>query len=134
VTGPEDHDGIVELVRRCIWLIDYYGGNDGSIEVVPCLKCATERAIDRLEWSTLHTSTPVGESEMTLQPQIDLLTALRRNLNRIEENGDDGLLTPAAIELKGLLLRRIAIIEAAMKCVAELAATAAGPADPIDDY
>ena len=89
--------------------------------------CAIECAIDRCEWSTLHTSTPVGISEMTLQPQVDLLTALRRNLKRIEENGEDGLLTPAAIELKSLLLRRIANIEAAMERVAELATSVSGP-------
>jgi hypothetical protein len=61
---------------------------------------------------------------MIVQPQTDLLTALRRNLKRIEENGDAGLLTPAAIELKHLLLRRIAEIEAAIGRIAELAAQA----------
>jgi hypothetical protein len=64
---------------------------------------------------------------MTLEPQIDLLTTLRRNLKRIEENGDDGLLTPAAIELKSLLLRRIANIETAIANLNALMARNAAP-------
>jgi len=65
---------------------------------------------------------------MRVQSQTDLLTTLRCNLKRIEENGDDGLLTPAALELKHLLLRRIANIEAAVGRIAELAAPAPGSA------
>jgi hypothetical protein len=63
---------------------------------------------------------------MRVQSQTDLLTTLRCNLKRIEENGDDGLLTPAALELKHLLLRRIANIEATIDRIAELAAQAPG--------
>jgi hypothetical protein len=65
---------------------------------------------------------------MSVQSQTDLLTTLRCNLKRIEENGDDGLLTPAALELKHLLLRRIANIEATVGRIDELAAQAPGRA------
>jgi hypothetical protein len=51
---------------------------------------------------------------MSIQPQDDLLTVLRNNLRRIEEEHHDKDLTPESRELKQLLLRRIAIIEAAM--------------------
>lgn len=50
---------------------------------------------------------------MSSPPATDLINALRHNLGRIEEHGDEGL-TPAALELKALILRRIAIIEAAI--------------------
>lgn len=52
---------------------------------------------------------------MTIQPDSDLLTALRGNLRRIQEEHRDEDLTPAMLELKGLLLRRINVIEAAME-------------------
>ena len=52
---------------------------------------------------------------MTVQPPEDLLTVLRHNLRRIEEEHRDEDLTPAARELKRLLLRRIEIIETAMQ-------------------
>jgi hypothetical protein len=48
---------------------------------------------------------------MSLQPKSDLLTVLRQNLRRIEENGE-GNLSREAIELKRLLQQRIANIEA----------------------
>lgn len=60
------------------------------------------------------------ESAMSVQPPADLLTALRGNLRRIEEEHRDRDLTPAALELKHLLLRRIANIEAAMKSLNQI--------------
>ena len=50
---------------------------------------------------------------MSVPPQDDLLTVLRSNLSRIEEEHRDEDLPPAARDLKRLLLRRIANIEAA---------------------
>ena len=47
----------------------------------------------------------------SIQPQEDLLAILRRNLRRIEESKEGH--TRPAVELKNLLLRRIAVIEAA---------------------
>lgn len=58
---------------------------------------------------------------MSIQPQDDLLTALRSNLRRIEEEHRDKGLTPAAREIKQLLLRRIEIIEAAMENLKKIA-------------
>jgi hypothetical protein len=58
---------------------------------------------------------------MSIQPQDDLLTALRANLRRIEEEHRDEELTPDASELKQLLLRRIAIIEAAIENLEKIA-------------
>lgn len=52
---------------------------------------------------------------MSIQPQDDLLTALRANLRRLEDQHRDEDLTPDARELKKLLLRRIAAIDAAME-------------------
>ena len=52
---------------------------------------------------------------MSLQPDDDLLTALRKNLRHIEEEHADRNLTPIAQDLKRLLLRRIEIIEKAME-------------------
>jgi hypothetical protein len=66
---------------------------------------------------------------MTVQSQADLLMALRRNLKSVEESGDDGLLTPAALELKHLLLRRIANIEAEIGRAAGQAVEALGRAE-----
>ena len=57
---------------------------------------------------------------MSIQPPADLLNVLRANLRRIEEEHRDEDLTPAALELKRLLLRRIDNIEAAMKNLNEL--------------
>jgi hypothetical protein len=51
---------------------------------------------------------------MSIQPPADLLSVLRANLRRIEEQHRDEDLTPAALELKQLLLRRIANIEGAI--------------------
>jgi hypothetical protein len=51
---------------------------------------------------------------MSIQPPADLLSVLRANLRRIEEQHRDEDLTPDALELKQLLLRRIAKIEAAI--------------------
>jgi hypothetical protein len=59
---------------------------------------------------------------MTIHPDFDLLVTLRGNLNRIEEERRDENLTPTALELKSLLLRRIANIEAAMKNLNEIIA------------
>ena len=59
---------------------------------------------------------------MSLQPQDDLLGVLRSNLRRIEEESSQHELTPEARELKTLLLRRIAIIEAAMENLAAIIA------------
>jgi hypothetical protein len=58
---------------------------------------------------------------MSIQPTDDLLTVLRANLRRVQEIPQDGL-TPAALELKVLLLRRIAIIETAMEKLATIIA------------
>ena len=52
---------------------------------------------------------------MSIQPHHDLLHVLRSNLRRIDKEHRDEDLTPEARELKQLLLRRIAIIEAAME-------------------
>jgi hypothetical protein len=51
---------------------------------------------------------------MSIQPPADLLSVLHANLRRIEEQHRDENLTPAALEIKQLLLRRIANIEAAI--------------------
>lgn len=59
---------------------------------------------------------------MSVQPQGDLLVALRANLLRIEEESCQRELTFEAMELKALLLRRIAIIEAAMENLAAIIA------------
>jgi len=59
---------------------------------------------------------------MSLQPDSDLLAALRSNLRRIEEKTDQSPLTPEAEELKALLLRRIEIIERAMENLAAIIA------------
>lgn len=56
---------------------------------------------------------------MSLQPKSDLLTVLRQNLRRIDENGE-GNLSREAIELKSLLQSRIANIEAALSCLKPL--------------
>jgi hypothetical protein len=58
---------------------------------------------------------------MSIQPHEDLLTVLRSNLRRIEEEHRDDDLTPNARELKQLLLGRIAIIEAAMENLKKIA-------------
>jgi hypothetical protein len=58
---------------------------------------------------------------MSIQPHEDLLTVLRSNLRRIEEEQRDDDLTPNARELKQLLLHRIAIIEAAMENLKKIA-------------
>ncbi len=54
---------------------------------------------------------------MSIQPNCDLLTILRHNLRCIEEAGED--LSPEVIEVKALLLRRIAVIEAAVTRISE---------------
>jgi hypothetical protein len=59
---------------------------------------------------------------MSDQPQDDLLTALRSNLRRIEEEHRDVGLTPDARELKRLLVLRIDNIEAAMRSLNEIIA------------
>ena len=58
---------------------------------------------------------------MSIQPHEDLLTVLRSNLRRIEEEHRDDDLIPHARELKRLLLRRIEIIEAAMENLKKIA-------------
>ena len=67
---------------------------------------------------------------MTIQPDSDLLIALRGNLRRIEEGHRNEDLTPAALELKSLILRRIANIEAAMVRLNEIIAKNAAPEKP----
>lgn len=57
---------------------------------------------------------------MSIPPQHDLLDTLRDNLRHIDDEHPDEDLTPAARELKALLLRRIANIEAAMKNLNEI--------------
>jgi hypothetical protein len=63
---------------------------------------------------------------MSLQPQDDLLSVLRSNLRRIEEESSQHEPTPEATELKTLLLRRIAIIEVAMENLAAIIAKNTG--------
>ena len=58
---------------------------------------------------------------MSIQPQEDLLTVLRSNLRRIEEEHRDEALSANARELKRLLLHRIEIIEAAMENLKKIA-------------
>jgi len=64
---------------------------------------------------------------MSVQPQDDLLATLRSNLSRIDAEHRDEDLTPAARDLKRLLPRRLANIEAAMvnlnKIIANSSAT-----------
>jgi hypothetical protein len=67
---------------------------------------------------------------MTIQPDSDLLKMLRADLGRIEAEHRDEELTQAALELKGLLLRRIANIEAAMKILKEIIAKNSGVEEP----
>jgi hypothetical protein len=55
------------------------------------------------------------EIAMSIQPHEDLLTVLRSNLRRIDEEHRDEDLSENARELKRLLLRRIEIIEAAIE-------------------
>ena len=57
---------------------------------------------------------------MRVQPQADRLTVLRSNLRRVEEEYPDEELSPAALDLKRLLLHRIANIEAAMKSLNDI--------------
>jgi hypothetical protein len=57
---------------------------------------------------------------MSIQPPDDLLSVLRTNLRRIEEEHHDDDLAPAALELKRLLLCRIANIEAAIENLNEI--------------
>jgi hypothetical protein len=59
---------------------------------------------------------------MSIQPTDDLLTVLRANLRRIEEESSQHELNSEAGELKALLLRRIAIIETAMEKLAAIIA------------
>jgi hypothetical protein len=58
---------------------------------------------------------------MSIQPNCDLLTILRRNVHLIENEGGADL-DPDAAEVKVLLLRRIAVIEAALGRLAQLPA------------
>ena len=58
---------------------------------------------------------------MSIQPNSDLLTVLRNNVRHIEESDDEGL-SPDAVEVKALLLRRIAVIEAAIARLSQFAA------------
>jgi hypothetical protein len=58
---------------------------------------------------------------MSIQPNCNLLTILRHNVHCIEEDAGEDL-SPDAIEVKALLLRRIAMIEAALARIAEFAA------------
>lgn len=63
---------------------------------------------------------------MSTEPQHDLLNTLRDNLRHIEDEHRDEDLTPAACEMKALLLRRIANIEAAMKNLNEIIQRSSG--------
>ena len=56
---------------------------------------------------------------MSIQPNCDLLNILRHNVHFIQEDGGEDL-NPDAAEIKALLLRRIAVIEAALARIAEL--------------
>lgn len=69
---------------------------------------------------------------MSMEPPEDLLTVLRGNLRRFEEEHRDEDLTPAARDLKQLLLRRIANIEAAMKNLNEIIRRSQQPKAPCD--
>ena len=59
---------------------------------------------------------------VSIQPDSDFLAALRVNLRRIEEESSQVGLTPEALELRALLLRRIEIIERAMENLAAIIA------------
>jgi len=59
---------------------------------------------------------------VSIQPNHDFLDVLRANLRRIEEENYQLRLTPQALEVKALLLHRIAIIETAMENLAAIAA------------
>ena len=63
-----------------------------------------------------------GSRAVSIQPNSDLLTVLRNNVRHIEENKDEGL-SPDAAEVKDLLLRRVAVIEAAIARLSQFAAT-----------
>ena len=58
---------------------------------------------------------------MSIQPNSDLLTVLRHNVRPLETNEDEGL-SPDALEIRDLLLRRIAVIEAALARLSQFAA------------
>jgi len=58
---------------------------------------------------------------MSIQPNSDLLTVLRHNVCHLETNEDEGF-SPDALEIRDLLLRRIAVIEAAMARLSQFAA------------
>jgi len=58
---------------------------------------------------------------MSIQPNSDLLTVLRHNVRHLEANEDEGL-SPEALEIRDLLLRRIAVIEAALARLSQFAA------------
>jgi hypothetical protein len=60
---------------------------------------------------------------MSIQPQSDPLAVFRGSLQAIQKAGNEDQ-TPSMCELKGILLRRIAVIDAAMRRVAELASAA----------
>ena len=60
-------------------------------------------------------------SAMSIQPNSDLLTVLRHNVRHLETNEDEGL-SPEALEIRDLLLRRIAVIEAALARLSQFAA------------
>jgi hypothetical protein len=63
---------------------------------------------------------------MSIQPTSDLLSVLRANLARIEKTPEQNQ-TPAAQELRALILKRIANIDAAISRTAEPTTTNSEP-------
>jgi hypothetical protein len=63
---------------------------------------------------------------MSIQPTSDLLSVLRANLARIEKTPEQNH-PPAAQELRALILKRIANIDAAIARIAELTTTNSEP-------
>jgi hypothetical protein len=55
VALAEENATLIELIRRCAWLFEYYGYTDESREIVHDLTFAMKHAIERLE-----TTVPVG--------------------------------------------------------------------------
>ncbi|MGC2614996.1 MAG: hypothetical protein WA354_13265 [Terracidiphilus sp.] len=66
---------------------------------------------------------------MIIQPNSELLTILRNNVRHIEENKDESL-GPDAAEIKDLMLRRIAVIEAAIARLSQFASAGSARKEP----
>jgi hypothetical protein len=57
VSNTLEHATLVEFIRRCAWLIEYYDRADDSREFVIELRSTMEHAIHELETTAPPTST-----------------------------------------------------------------------------